>query len=129
MKPGVNMKCKLLLLVCFAWCFVLSSLGQETKDIAASEASQHIGEHVAVCGNVASTRYLSTSRSKPTFLNLGKPYPNEDFTIVIWPEDRANFGRPELTYLGENICVTGDITAYRGKPEIIARNPSQIRIR
>ncbi len=105
----------------------VSAVGQETKKIPAAEAGQHIGEHATVCGVVASSRYLSSSRSKPTFLNLGKPYPNEDFTVVIWPDDRPKFGHPEETYLHKNICVSGEITSYKGKAQIIARNPSQIR--
>jgi len=110
-------------------CAVLLSVpavGQETKKIPAAQAGQHIGEHATVCGIVASSRYLSSSRSKPTFLNLGKPYPNEDFTAVIWSDDRSKFGHPEDTYLHKNICVSGEITSYQGKAQIIVRKPSQI---
>ena len=104
----------------------VSAVGQETKKIPAAQSGQHIGEHATVCGIVASSRYLSSSRSKPTFLNFGKPYPNEDFTVVIWPDDRQKFGHPEDTYLHKNICVSGEISSYQGKPQIIVRNPSQI---
>jgi endonuclease G len=108
--------------------FVGSVSGQSDKKIPASQAGQHIGENATVCGLVASSRYLSSSRSKPTFLNLGKPYPNEEFTVVIWLEDRPKFGHPEDTYLHKNICVSGEITSYRGTPQIIAKSPSQIRV-
>jgi len=101
--------------------------GQEIKRIPSSEAGQHIGETATVCGVVASSRYLSTSRSKPTFLNLGKAYPDEDFTIVIWPDDRPKFGHPEDKYLHKNICISGQISSYKGVPQIIAKNPDQIR--
>jgi hypothetical protein len=121
------MKAKLLLASVVCGClFTVFAVGQGNKKISTSEAGQHIGEHAAVCGIVASSRYLSNSRSKPTFLNLGKSYPSQDFTVVIWPEDRAQFGRPEDTYLGKNICVSGEISSYRGKPQIVARYPSQI---
>jgi endonuclease G len=124
-------KIRLLLASVVCGCLVtVVAVGQGNKQgnrrISASEAVQHIGEQVAVCGLVASSRYLSNSRSKPTFLNLGKSYPSQDFTVVIWPEDRAQFGHPEDTYLGKNICVSGEITSYRGKPQIVARYPSQI---
>ena len=33
---------------------------------------------------------------------------------------RAKFGRPETKYKDARACVTGKITSYRGKPEIIA---------
>jgi DNA/RNA endonuclease YhcR with UshA esterase domain len=105
-----------------------SSTCQQIKRVPAAQAAQHVGERTTVCGIVASTKYLSSSRSKPTFLNIGKPYPDEDFTVVIWPEDRAKFGHPEDTMLNKNICVTGLIELYKGKPEIIARSANQIAI-
>ena len=113
------------IILCTGFLAVAAS-GQGNKKIPASQAGQHIGENATVCGVVASSRYLSTSRSKPTFLNLGKPYPNEDFTVVIWPDDRSKFGHPEDSYLHKNICVSGEISSYKGTPQIIARNPSQI---
>ena len=66
------MKIKLLLASAVCGClFTVLAVGQGNKKISASEAGQHIGEHAAVCGVVASSRYLSSSRSQPTFLNLG----------------------------------------------------------
>jgi hypothetical protein len=121
------MKAALLLaLVTCGSLFTVSAVGQGNGRIPASEAGQHVGENATVCGNVASTRYLSNSHSKPTFLNLGRPYPYQEFTVVIWPEDRPQFGHPEDTYLGKNICISGEISSYRGAPQIVARYPSQI---
>jgi len=113
--------------ILFTTVLISSAFAQSEKKIPSSDASQHVGEKATVCGYVASSRYLSTSRSKPTFLNVGKPYPDQYFTVVIWPEDRAKFGQPEDKYFHKNICVTGEITLYRGSPEIIARNPAQIK--
>ena len=42
--------------------------------------------------------------------------------------DRANFGAPETTYEGRDICVSGQIRDYRGAPEVVARDPRQIKI-
>ena len=94
--------------------------------ISASEARQHVGEYAKVCGWVASTRFASRSRGAPTFINLDAPYPNQLFTALIWIEDRAKFGRPELRYASKRICVWGVIQTYRGTPEIILRNPDQL---
>jgi DNA/RNA endonuclease YhcR with UshA esterase domain len=52
--------------------------------------------------------------------------PKEDFTILIWGSARSKFGAPETKYKDAKVCVTGKITSYRGKPEIIATEPSQI---
>jgi DNA/RNA endonuclease YhcR with UshA esterase domain len=96
--------------------------------ITPAQAGSHVGEVATVCGIVASTRYASSTRGKPTFLNLGKAYPNQIFTVMIWGEDREKFGEPEEKYRDKNICVTGLISMYRGVPEIIAKDPKQIRI-
>lgn len=95
--------------------------------IPASEAAQHLGEMKTVCGTVASTKYLSNANSRPTFLNLDKPYPEQVFTVVIWGDDRAHFKQePETAFSGKRLCVAGRIEAYKGKPQIIARDPAQI---
>ena len=80
-----------------------------------------------MCGVVASARYADRSRGQPTFLNLDKPYPDTIFTILIWGEDRPKFGAPETTYRDKRICASGIISEYRGQPEIVAREPKQIR--
>jgi DNA/RNA endonuclease YhcR with UshA esterase domain len=100
--------------------------GAET--ITASEAKNHIGETATVCGKVASTKYAASSRGRPTFLNLDRPYPDQIFTVLIWGSDRPKFGQPEETYRGKDICVTGKIKEYRGVPEIIAYEPEQIAL-
>jgi hypothetical protein len=46
------------------------------KKLTAAEAKDHVGETATVCGSVVSTRYASSTKGQPTFLNLDKPYPN-----------------------------------------------------
>ena len=97
--------------------------------IAWDEAKYRIGERTTVCGSVVSTKWASGSKGKPTFLNIGKPYPDPDrFTVVIWIDYRANFpSPPEVYYEGKAICVTGLIIEYEGVPEIEVKDPSQIQ--
>ena len=96
------------------------------KKLTSAESKDHIGETATVCGNVVSTRYASSSKGQPTFLNLDKPYPSQVFTVVIWGSNRGKFGRPEVEYKEKRICVTGKITEYRGVPQVIADDPAQI---
>jgi len=98
--------------------------------ISWSEAKYHIGERTTVCGPVVDATWASGSNGKPTFLNLGKPYPDPDrFTVVIWIQNRGNFPQaPEDYYLGKTICVTGLIIEYNGIPEIEVQYPSEIEI-
>lgn len=103
--------------------------GQEVSgSITPLEAAAHIGDVATVCGYVASTRYLTRGR-RPTFLNLGRPYPDHDLTVVIWGADRAKFGvAPERAFRNKDVCVTGRIEAYRGKPQIVVREAGAVRV-
>jgi hypothetical protein len=92
-------------------------------------ASSMVGKVATVVGRVASTKYASSSNGSPTFLDIGRPYPNEGLTVVIWIENRSAFGRPEVRYRGRTICVRGLVANYNGGPEIEARAPSQIAIK
>jgi hypothetical protein len=96
--------------------------------LAAAQAKEHFGQTATVCGEVVSTSYAVSSHGHPTFLNLDKRYPNQIFTVVIWGENRTKFGKPEEDYKGKRICVSGKITAYGGKPEIVASDPKQIKV-
>ena len=98
----------------------------QSEKLTTAEAKDHIGEQATVCGKVASALYAASSRGRPTFLNLDRPYPNPIFTALIWGENRAKFRAPEDTYRDKTICVTGKITEYRGTPQIVISDPSQL---
>jgi DNA/RNA endonuclease YhcR with UshA esterase domain len=108
----------------------LPAVDHETREIAWSEADEYVGTEVTVCGPVMDTKWASGSNGKPTFLNLGKPYPDPDrFTVVIWEEYRYNFpGPPEELYIGKTICVSGEVEEYKNSPQIEVRYPSQIEV-
>ncbi len=98
--------------------------------ISWDEAYQHVGEVTTVEGPVMSPRYAESSSGQPTFLNIGRPFPDPDrFTVVIWGDDRGNFQTPpEQAYDRKTICVTGLIESFEGSPEIIADSPSDIEV-
>jgi hypothetical protein len=91
------------------------------EPVSPEDAVRHVGESATVCGVVASAKFAASSRSQPTFLNLDQPYPNQVFTLVIFGSDRAKFGTPENVASRQRICVTRQISRYRGKPEIKSR--------
>lgn len=107
--------------------FCASTIFGQTS-ITAIEAKNHIGENLRVCGLVASTHYAVRTRGNPTFLNLDKPYPDQVFTALIWGSDRSRFAAPEERFANKRICVTGTISSYRGVPEIVLHDPSQIKV-
>lgn len=106
--------------------FSLWALPTGAAPITPEDAAGHVGETATVCGVVASGKFLANSHSQPTVLELDRAYPNAVFTAVIFGEDRAKFGTPEKSLRGKRICVTGSIRLYRGKPEIVLGDPSQL---
>ncbi len=99
------------------------------KYVQAIEAHKYIGDVKTVCGKVVESRFVSSSRGHPTFLNIDRPYSNPLFTIVIWGNDRINFDSPpEVYYLYESICVTVLILSTDGVVQIEIKDPKQIWI-
>lgn len=94
--------------------------------LSPESAAGHIGETATVCGVVASAEYEADQQDQPTLLDLGKPHPNAIFTAVIYGANRAKFGTPESSLRGKHICVTGQISDYQGKPEIVLTEPSHL---
>jgi hypothetical protein len=103
------------------------SIAAHAAFLTPQEARSHIGEDATVCGIVVSATYAANAPMAPTFLDLGKPYPNQIFTAVIFGNDRSKFGMPENSMREKNVCVTGEIFLYQGNPEIILHDPAQLR--
>ena len=95
--------------------------------IPSAQAKDHVGESATVCGKVADARYLD-SGSHPTFLNFDKPFPDHTFTGFIAGDNRAKFGTPEKDYLSKDVCLTGKIEMFNGKPEIVLTDPKQLTL-
>jgi DNA/RNA endonuclease YhcR with UshA esterase domain len=108
----------------------VAAAAQAPSTLTAAQAQQHLGERATVCGKVATANFASGARGQPTFLNLDAPYPKAIFTVVIWRDMRSRLGgSPEVSYKGQTICVSGQITSYRGDPQIVISDPKQISIK
>jgi hypothetical protein len=106
----------------------LATAPAEAAEIALDETPKHVGESATVCGVVESARFAERSTKQPTFLNLGKPYPNQPFTVIIFGSDRAKFGAPDVAYLKKRVCATGVISLFDGRPEMKLQEPSQLSL-
>lgn len=105
------------------------NIKKSVTSISPDNAKNHIGERKTVCGQIVDSNYAVRSNGSPTFLNFSRPYPNHPFTIVIWGNKRANFpSNPEQYYLNKKVCANGLIESYKGKPQIVANNQSQLSI-
>lgn len=70
------------------------------------------------------------SNGRPTYLNFEARYPGQPFTAVIWQRNLVKFpASPDELYKGRRICVTGEVTEYRGAPQMELRTPSVVQVR
>jgi hypothetical protein len=98
--------------------------------VTPADAMSQVGHAAKVCGVVAATVYEASSRAHPTFVTLISPeQPNANRTLiaVIYGTDRAKFGgNPEAVLQGQRLCVTGFVSFFRQRPEMILSNPAQV---
>jgi RecG-like helicase len=88
----------------------------------------YVGKTITVCSKVQST-FVTKGEKKTTYINFGKPYPNNTFTAVIFSSDSGNFKYIPSEFLKEkNVCITGKVELYKDKPQIIVKKAEQIKI-
>ena len=115
---------------CTTICIILlSHFIYAQKLVPIDSIATHIGETIKVCDKVAGS-FVTKSDKPLTYLNLGADHPKAKLTIVIFQKDLVNFPlTPSDHYKGQNVCVTGELTIYKDRPQIIANKPDQIEIK
>jgi len=98
------------------------------QTIPLDSAKFYEGKTITICSKVIDT-YVSKHEDETTFINFGKPYPNNSFTVVIYAKDLDNFKYSPTNYLkGKVICITGKITIYKDKPQMIVEGEEAVKI-
>ncbi len=91
--------------------------------ISAKEVRKHIGDSLRITGYVAEV-YLN---EKVAYLNMEEKFPKNTYSCAIFQARFGEFG--ELSkYKGKNVEVTGRISTYKNKPQIILNSKDQIKI-
>jgi DNA/RNA endonuclease YhcR with UshA esterase domain len=99
-----------------------TSIIAQTSNYTPQEAAKHVGETATITDRVDG---VHQSGKGNIFLNMGGKYPNQAFTAFIPSVSAAQFSNPQQ-YEGRTVAVSGKITLYKGKPEIIVNSPTQI---
>jgi hypothetical protein len=120
---NMNMKkISLILLIAFA-----AMRASAQTNIMAKDAAKHIGENVTICDKIFGGKFLSGPNL--TLLDVGSNHPGELLSLVIKGDDRKKFTTaPEDKFKGKQVCITGKVIDYRGKPEIMITDTTQINI-
>jgi len=94
--------------------------------VLAKDAADYLGKNVTICDSVYSTKALD----KLTLINLGGAFPKELITVVVNKEDIAKFpSEPSTMFMGNKICVTGIVSEFKGKKQIVVTDPKQITVK
>jgi DNA/RNA endonuclease YhcR with UshA esterase domain len=91
--------------------------------ISCNDASKHVGDSLTVRGYVADV----FESEKVSYLNFGKKFPRNIFTCTVFAGSAGSFGELKK-YRGRQVEVTGKITSYKNKPQMILWTEAQIRI-
>lgn len=86
--------------------------------ILPADAGNYLGQQVTVILPSPSCSYKEFINGSPTFCN-DKPYPDHTFTLLVWGEDWSFLD-------GKCLLVTGEVSEYEGKYQIIATDLSQV---
>jgi hypothetical protein len=126
---GANVQIKVFSLIVLAIFIVLypaqadETNGASPAKIGATAADKHYGENMVVTGKVVQI----TIRPNTVFLNFDLPYPDSPFACVIFSRFTNQFGDlPSLK--GASVEVSGVITNYHNKPQIVLTNARQLTI-
>lgn len=96
--------------------------------ISTDEFKDYIGQEITVKGTIDQVVSLKDVRGKPTYFNMGGKYPDNKFTLLLWESNKHKFTKGAQFYEGKTIKVIGLIETYRGKPQIVIREPEQIEV-
>jgi DNA/RNA endonuclease YhcR with UshA esterase domain len=95
----------------------------DAKKYTPAEAKDLVGKTVTIAGKVSNVHQTE----RITHINFGKPYPNEDFTAVVFSAKTNLFD--DLSKLaGKTVEVSGKVDEYQKKPQIVLNEKSQLKV-
>lgn len=113
---------KVLLIFAFA---TFCSVARSQNNVSIKEVVNHVGKEVTLCDSVHSARSMESL----SLLNLGGKFPKEVITVVVFKSDRDKFEKEPVTlFENKRICVTGKVTLYKEKLQIVVNDPKQIKL-
>ncbi len=87
------------------------------------DAAQYVGQRVTIEGRIVRTKDIGSI----TFLNFSQE--RGQFVAIVWAEDYVNFPAPPAElYAGKKVWVTGEISTYKGVPQIVVHSPEQLEV-
>jgi DNA/RNA endonuclease YhcR with UshA esterase domain len=87
------------------------------------EAGNYLGQTITVEGRIIRTKDIGSI----TFLNFSKH--RGDFVAIVRAADYDNFPAPPAElYDGKKVWITGEISEYKGTPQMVLHSPDQVEV-
>ena len=103
--------------------------GQDTSKVTIYNAKLFVGKQVTVCDKVVDI-FRPSGENKPIYINFGAKYPDHVFTAVIFAKDLPSLPyNPIEAFKDKEVCISGTIAEYKGKPQIVLNGPKQITLK
>ena len=100
-------------------------IGYRIETVSAYDAIYYVGDIARVFGKVHEVYYAY--ENDEYYLYFGAPYPYQDFSAIVPGWVAREFSRRPLRWFqNRHVAITGLVTVYEGKPEILVKRPSQI---
>lgn len=108
--------------------FLVGYLLFAQTEITLEQIPEFMEKKVKICDKIYGS-YITKGDKPLTFLNVGKPYPDNLLTLVVFSKDLKNFSYVPSDYLVDKpFCVTGKLILYKDRPEIILNSEKDIEI-
>lgn len=91
--------------------------------ISPVEAAAYLGKAVVLKGFVVEIN----KREKVAYLNFTEKFPENPFAAVIFADNFEEF-QDMNEFVNKNVEITGRVSVFKGKPQIILSNRSQLKI-
>ncbi len=95
----------------------------EAVSLKAKQTAKYIGKNAVVTGYIADVY----KNEKVAYLNFDGKFPKNSCAAVIFKDDFGKFGDVNR-FKNKNVEVSGIISEYNGKPQIILKSTSQVKI-
>ena len=95
----------------------------EAVSLKSKQTAKYIGKNAVVTGYIADVY----KNEKVAYLNFDAKFPKNSCAAVIFKDDFKKFGDVNR-FKNKNIEVSGIISEYNGKPQIILKSTSQVKI-
>lgn len=102
-------------------------VGHRIKTVSTYDAGFYVGELARVYGRV---EYVWYSRAtNEYYLYFGGPYPYQDFSVIVPANIARKYNRrPDRFFTNRDIAITGLISRWEGKPEMVIKKTNQLDI-